>query len=220
MVGIEEFTDIRVRLDQAHGQLCKEFEGIYGEAQIRAMLEESARELEGAHVASFVPILAHRFTRERLRAQAQTEGKLKKTLIDVVFVSLTGGGRAQIGAALLDRDTSGAVNVHAAATGAALDVDPHVRDALMEVGIDAADAYTRPLSPEVLAGADVVVTMGRSVGALTIPEHVRHVDWRVGDPAGAQLDEVRRVRDDIQRRVDELAAELQQAAEDAESPQA
>jgi hypothetical protein len=62
--------------------------------------------------------------------------------------------------------------------------------------------------------------MGRSVGALTIPEHVRHVDWRVGDPAGAQLDEVRRVRDDIQRRVDELAAELQQAAEDAESPQA
>jgi len=131
--------------------------------------------------------------------------------VDVVFVSLTGGGRAQIGAALLDRKTSGAVSVHAAATGTALDVDPNVRAVLEEIGIDAAEAYTRPLSPEVLAGADVIVTMGRSVGAFEIPADVRHVDWRVGDPAGAELDEVRRVRDDIERRIDALSAELQPA---------
>jgi protein-tyrosine-phosphatase len=217
-VGIEEFTDLRLRLDQACGQLCKEFEGIYDEAEIRVMLEQSARELEGASVASFVPVLAHRFTRERLRAQAQTEGKLEKTLIDVVFVSLTGGGRAQIGAALLDRKTSGAVNVHAAATGAALDVDSNVRVVLEEVGIDAAEAYTRPLSQEVLAGADIVVTMGRTVGEVTIPDHLRHLDWRVGDPAGAELQEIRRVRDDIDRRVEALAAELRRAAEDASAP--
>jgi protein-tyrosine-phosphatase len=50
--------------------------------------------------------------------------------------------------------------------------------------------------------------MGRSVGDVSIPEHVRHIDWRVGDPAGAELDEVRRVRDDIARRVELLANEL------------
>jgi protein-tyrosine-phosphatase len=207
-VGIEEFSDIALRLDQAHGQLCREFEGIYDPAHIRRVLDASAKELEGANVASFVPILAHRYARERLRAQAQTEGKLEKELTDVLFVSLTGGGRAQIGAALLDQKTSGAVTVHAAATGAALDVDPNVRTVLEEVGIDAAEAYTRPISQEVLAGAEVIVTMGRSVGDVSIPEHVRHIDWRVGDPAGAELDEVRRVRDDIARRVELLAEEL------------
>jgi protein-tyrosine-phosphatase len=60
----------------------------------------------------------------------------------------------------------------------------------------------------VLENADVVVTMGRSVGRFDIPSTVRHVDWRVGDPTGAELDEVRRVRDDIGRRVDELARAL------------
>jgi arsenate reductase (thioredoxin) len=111
------------------------------------VLDASVKQLEGANVASFVPILAHRYARERLRAQAQSEGKLEKELTDVVFVSLTGGGRAQIGAALLDQKTSGAVTVPAAATGSALDVDPNVGAVLEEVGVDVAEAYTRP-SPQ------------------------------------------------------------------------
>ena len=60
-----------------------------------------------------------------------------------------------------------------------------------------------------LADADIVVTIGRSVGQVEIPSSARHVDWRVGDPAGAELAEVRRVRDDIERRVTALAGELQ-----------
>ena len=56
--------------------------------------------------------------------------------------------------------------------------------------------------------ADIIVTMGRSVGSVEIPATGRHVDWRVGDPAGAPFDEVRRVREDIERRVDALVAEL------------
>jgi protein-tyrosine-phosphatase len=63
----------------------------------------------------------------------------------------------------------------------------------------------------VLASADVVVTMGRSVGPVEIPSSARHVDWRIGDPAGADLDEVRRVRDDIERRIGALADELNAA---------
>jgi arsenate reductase (thioredoxin) len=51
--------------------------------------------------------------------------------------------------------------------------------------------------------------MGRSVGAVQMPPSVRHEDWRVGDPTGASVDEVRRVRDDIDRRVQALLAELE-----------
>jgi len=59
-----------------------------------------------------------------------------------------------------------------------------------------------------MSSADLVVTMGRSVGDVEIPSTTRHLDWRVGDPAGAPLNEVRRVREDIERRVDLLATKL------------
>jgi len=78
-----------------------------------------------------------------------------------------------------------------------------------EVGIDISDKFTTPLTPEVLASADLVITMGRSVGQIEIPSTARHLDWRVGDPAGAELDEVRRVREDIDRRVNQLREKVQ-----------
>jgi len=79
---------------------------------------------------------------------------------------------------------------------------------MSELGIDLSEAYAKPLSTEVLNAAEVIVTMGRSVGAVEIPEGKRHEDWRVGDPTGASVDEVRRVRDDIDRRVLALLADL------------
>jgi protein-tyrosine-phosphatase len=123
-------------------------------------------------------------------------------------VSLTGGGRAQIGAAMLSRAVGDAVNVHCAGSDFSGDIDENVRAVLGEVGVDLAGAYVRFLTSEVLAGADIVVMMGRSVGEVAIPQSVRHIDWRVGDPSGASLDEVRRVCEDIDRRVAELTKEL------------
>jgi protein-tyrosine-phosphatase len=207
-VGIEELTDVQARLAGATDQLCGEFDGIFERPHIEAVVRESAEQLQDASVASFVPILAHRFARERLRAQAQTEGKLAKTLTEVLFVSITGGGRARMAASLLERRTGDAVSVHTAGAGETAGIDDTVRTVMEEIGIDLEDKYTRPLTPEVLASADLVVTMGRSVGTLQVPETVRHLDWRVGDPAGAHLDEVRRVRDDIERRIDLLVEEL------------
>jgi protein-tyrosine-phosphatase len=162
----------------------EEFEGIYDPATIEATVEESARVLSARGVTPYVHILAERFTRERLTAQAQSEGRIAKAAPEIVFVSLTGGGRAQIGAALPARRAPDAVEVHCAGSDASAEIDEHVRTALREVGIDLAEAYIRPLTNEVLAGADVVVTMGRSVGEVAIPESARHLDWRVGDPAG------------------------------------
>jgi protein-tyrosine-phosphatase len=192
-----------------HSPLEKEFDGIFERAHIEEVVNHSAKQLEAATVASFVPILAHRFARERLRAQAQAQGKLAKSAPEVVFVSITGGGRARIAASLLQRITGDTANIHTAGSGISLEIDPNVRTAMEELGIDLSDKFARPITDEVLASADIVVTMGHSVGEIDIPAAARHLDWRVGDPAGAELDEVRRVRSDIERRVIELATELQ-----------
>lgn len=207
-MGIEDFTSTEARLAAACDRLCEEFDGIYDRKTIEQLLDRSAQEFSGRGVESFVAILAERFARERLRAQAQAEGRLAKAGTQVVFISLTGGGRAQIGAALLARVTGDAVTVHTAGSDASEDIDPNVKKVMEEIGIDLSEEFTRPLTPEVLGNADMVVTMGRSVGEVDIPEHIPHVDWRVGDPAGAPIDEVRRVREDIERRVEALAGTL------------
>jgi protein-tyrosine-phosphatase len=206
---LEEFTNVPARLASSVDQLAKEFEGIFERSHVETVVAQSAKQLGGAAVASFVPILAHRFARERLRAQAQAEGKLAKTAPEVVFVSITGGGRARIAASLLERIAGDSANIHTAGSGVSSGIDPNVRVAMEELGIDLSDKFTRPVTHEVLAAADVVITMGHSVGEVEIPATARRLDWRVGDPAGADLDEVRRVRADIERRVNELAADLE-----------
>lgn len=65
-----------------------------------------------------------------------------------------------------------------------------------------------PLTDDVLAADDVVVTLGRGVGAVEVPESVRHEVWRVGDPVGAPAEEVRRIRDELDQRVQELLVEV------------
>jgi len=206
----EHYADaaLQSRLDIATNRLADEFGGLYDREMIKTAVEESARSLSTNGVTPYVHILAERFTRERLRAQGQTEHRIEKTVPEVVFVSLTGGGRAQMGAAMLAKRAGDAVSVHCAGSDAGDEIDENVRAALGEIGIDLGEAFVRPVTNEVLAAADVVVTMGRSVGAVDIPGSTRHEDWRVGDPAGADIHEVRRVRDDIIRRIDALADEL------------
>ncbi len=200
---------VRSQLELTVKTLTREFDGVVDPEIVGSIVEQSARQLAQGRVAEFVPLLAQRYARERLRALASTRGDLHEDELQVLFVSLLGSGRAQIGAALLSRTTDESVAVHSAGSQAGVTIDPNVQVAMREVGFDLSDEFTRPLSPEVLADADIVVTMGRSVGQVEIPSSARHVDWRVGDPAGAELAEVRRVRDDIERRVTALAGELQ-----------
>jgi protein-tyrosine-phosphatase len=201
----------RYKLDTMIAELEREFGTEFERARIEELTNDSVERLSAAAVvAEFLPILAYRYTRERLVAlrRAQTrDGE-----IDVVFVSLSGGGRGQLAAALTSRLSGGTVTAHAAATAAEADVDPAVRAVLEELGIDTAEAFVRAATTEVLRAADVIVTMGHSVGAVEIPEGARHLDWRVGDPSGADVEEVRRVRDDIERRVRDLLTSLRPAA--------
>jgi arsenate reductase (thioredoxin) len=171
-------------------------------------MDDSLEQLVGdAQVDDFVPTLAHRFARERLKALGRRLGP-ESELPDIVFVGLGDSGRGQMAAALLTLRSEGSIVAHSAGSTAERAIDPAVVEAMNELGVDLSEAYAKPLSPEVLEAADIVVTMGRSVGAVEIPEGTRHLDWRVGDPSGAPADEVRRVRDDIDRRVEALIADL------------
>jgi protein-tyrosine-phosphatase len=125
-----------------------------------------------------------------------------------VFVSLSGGGRGQIAAALTSRLSGNRVSVHSAGAAVHGQIDPGVRTVIAELGIDPDEAFAGPVTDEVLRPAGVIVTMGHSVGVIEIPPETRHDDWRVGDPIGAPIAEIRRVRADIEYRVRALLEDL------------
>jgi arsenate reductase len=125
----------------------------------------------------------------------------------VLFVCVHNAGRSQMAAALLERYAGGRVSVHSAGSEPAESLDPAVVEAMAEVGVDLAGAYPKALTDEVTAGADVVVTMGCGDTCRVHPG-TRQLDWELEDPSGKSLDQVRPIRDEIDRRVRDLVAEL------------
>ena len=189
--------------------LCGEFAGEFDRPQIEEVMSDSVdRVVDTATVFDFVPLMAYRLTRERLNAIKRARGEDTQGAWDVVFVSLSGGGRGQIAAALTAQLSGRRVSVHSAGTAARAEIDPQVRTIIEEIGLGPDEEFVRPVTDEVLRGADVIVTMGHSVGVIDIPEGVRREDWRIGDPIGAPIGEIRRVRSDIEYRVRALLTEL------------
>jgi protein-tyrosine-phosphatase len=76
-----------------------------------------------------------------------------------------------------------------------------------EIGVDMSEEFPKPLTDEIVKAADVVVTMGCG-DACPIYPGKRYEDWDLQDPAGQDLETVRRIRDDIDTRVQSLIAEL------------
>lgn len=189
-------------------RLHKEFDGVYSPESVRLCLEESARSLVGAHVGDYIPIFAYRFARERLTAAAHNEGTLPKTMPEVLFVCVHNAGRSQIAAALLDARSGGSVHVRSAGSAPAGTINAVVVEALSELGIDIGKEFPKPMTDDIVQAADVVVTMGCG-DACPIYPGKRYEDWDVEDPAGKDLEAVRKIRDDIGHRVDRLIDELE-----------
>ncbi len=126
-----------------------------------------------------------------------------------LFVCLHNAGRSQMSAALFERAAAGRHRALSAGTTPAEHVHPEVIAVMGEpgFGIDLADRQPQLLTRELAEQADVVVTMGCGDSCPYIPGK-RYLDWELPDPKGRPLDEVRATRDEIQRRVEELAAEL------------
>ena len=125
----------------------------------------------------------------------------------VLFVCVQNAGRSQIAHALFERAAEGRHEARSAGTNPAPHVHPEVVDAMGELGVDLSSRSPRWLSEEDVGWADVVVTMGCGDACPVLPAK-RYVDWNLEDPAGRRPDEVRAIRDDIERRVSALLAEL------------
>ena len=206
--GFDSATNLS--LEKCREALHSDFSDTHAPEQIDGIFEDSVERLRGAgRFDDYVPALAEKLTRERLKAVGQTEGGIPKHVPEVLFVALHDTGRGQMGAALMRSLAGGRVSVNSAGTaGQFAPVDDGVAAAMHEIGVDLEDSYSKPLTPEVLRAADVVITMGRSAGIVDIPEGTRHVDWRIGDPGGAPPEEIRHIRDEIRGRVEGLLAEL------------
>jgi protein-tyrosine-phosphatase len=125
----------------------------------------------------------------------------------VLFVCVENAGRSQMAAALLDLHAAGRVRVLSAGSEPADAVHPAVVEAMAERGIDLFDAAPKRLDDEAVREADVVVTMGCGDACPVYPGK-RYEDWELPDPAGKRVDEVRPIRDEIDRRVRALLASL------------
>jgi arsenate reductase (thioredoxin) len=197
----------RLHVERAAEALQREFAGIFSQETIARYVAESVDLLGGAKINVFVPVLAHRFARERLRALGQAEYRITKEVPEVLFVCVQNAGRSQMAAALLNYRARGRVHVRSAGSDPAEQINPAVVEALAEMGIDVHEEFPKPLTDEVVRAADAVVTMGCG-DACPIYPGKRYLDWQLDDPAGRPLDVVRRIRDDIDSRVQQLLSEL------------
>lgn len=129
------------------------------------------------------------------------------TTPEVLFVCVHNAGRSQMAAALLEHHAAGRVRVHSAGSSPADRLNPAVLEVMNEIGLDLSARSPQRLSEQAVRAADVVVTMGCG-DACPVFAGKRYLDWELQDPAGLPLDQVRPIRDDIDRRVRALLQEL------------
>jgi len=125
----------------------------------------------------------------------------------VLFVCVRNAGRSQMAAALLEQIAGDGVSVLSAGTRPADNVHANVVTAMREVGIDLSESRPRPLRDQTVREADVVITMGCGDECPFYPGK-RYEDWDLPDPAGRPIEEVRGIRDEIERRVRDLLGSL------------
>jgi arsenate reductase (thioredoxin) len=126
---------------------------------------------------------------------------------EVLFICVHNAGRSQMAAGLLKLRSQGRINVRSAGSAPAEEINPNAVAALEELGIDVTEEYPKPLTDEVVRAADIVITMGCGDACPVYPGK-KYEDWELDDPAGQDLETVRRIRDQLDRRVQELIGEL------------
>jgi arsenate reductase len=126
---------------------------------------------------------------------------------EVLFVCVHNAGRSQMAAGLLKLRSAGRIHVRSAGSTPASEINPNAVAALEELGVDLSEEFPKPLTDEVVRAADVVITMGCG-DACPIYPGKRYEDWELDDPADKDLETVRRIRDEIDQRVQVLVGEL------------
>ena len=200
--------DQRLALKTAATRLQTEFGDMFGVETIERFLHSSYQQFANhATIANFLPLLAERFARQRLRALAKVEGTSNDGKPIVLFLCTHNAGRSQMAMGFFTHLAGDAAVAWSGGSEPGNEVNPAAAQAMAEVGIDISGEYPKPWTDEIVQAADVVITMGCGDACPVFPGR-RYQEWVLDDPAGQDVDGVRPIRDDIEERVRRLLTDL------------
>jgi len=200
--------DEGLALKTAAARLSTDFAGVFGQETIERFLHSSFDQFAGkASMTRFLPLLAERFARQRLQALAKVEGLDEDARPTVLFLCVHNAGRSQMAMGFFAQLAGDRAVAWSGGSEPDTSVNPAAIEAMRERGIDISEEYPKPWTDEVVRAADVVVTMGCGDACPIFPGK-RYEEWVLDDPAGLDVNAVRPVRDEIERRVRVLLAEL------------
>jgi len=200
--------DQQLALRTAARNLGEQFAGVYGKETIERFLHSSYDQFaDQSTVPNFLPLLAERFARQRLTALAKVEGRHDDGRPVVLFLCVHNAGRSQMALGFFQHLTGDRAVAWSGGSEPGVEVNPAAVAAMAERGIDISAEYPKPWTDEIVRAADVVISMGCGDACPIFPGK-RYEDWVLDDPAGRSVEEVRPVRDEIERRLRHLLTEL------------
>ncbi|WP_278315155.1 arsenate reductase ArsC [Lolliginicoccus levis] len=200
--------DHHIALKTASTRLTEQFTGIFGAETIERFLHTSYEQFAArATVPNFLPLLAERFARQRLTALARVEGHAHDGKPAVLFLCTHNAGRSQMALGYFQHLAGGNAIAWSGGSEPGTEINAAAIEAMAEIGIDITNEYPKPWTDEIVQAADVIVTMGCGDACPIFPGH-RYEEWALADPAGLTVDDIRPIRDEIERRVRALLAEL------------
>jgi protein-tyrosine-phosphatase len=194
-------------LEHAIAKLTEEFHGVFGRETIERFVSASYADLmKTATVASFLPLLSERFSRQRLEALAKVEGHVDGRPT-VLFLCVHNAGRSQMALGFFRHLAGDAAVGWSGGSEPGAVINPAAVESMRERGIDISAEFPKPWTDETVRAADAVISMGCGDACPIFPGK-RYEEWELDDPAGQDLEAVRLVRDQIEHRVRTLLDEL------------
>jgi protein-tyrosine-phosphatase len=195
-------------LQIAAGQLEQEFAGVFNRETIESFLGTSYDQFAGnATVPNYLPLLAERFARQRLHAFSRVEGHVQDGKPVVLFLCVHNAGKSQMALGFFEKHAGDRAVAWSGGSEPGTSLNQYSVEAMAEVGIDITGEFPKPWTEETLRAADVIVTMGCGDACPVYPGK-RYLDWELDAPPGISIENVRPVRDEIERRVVGLLEEL------------
>jgi arsenate reductase (thioredoxin) len=203
-MSVEQHPSLRV----AASRLVKELEGTFGAETIERFLASSYDQFANrATLPNFLPLLAERFARQRLKALARVEGKANDGLPIVLFLCVHNAGRSQMALGWFNYLAGDRAVGWSGGSEPGHEINPVAVSAMADIGIDITQEFPKPWTQEIVQAADVVITMGCGDACPLYPG-TRYEDWELEDPAGQDVAAVRPIRDEIGQRVRQLLESL------------
>lgn len=200
--------DQETALHSASARLAAEFGDRIDISTIENLLRSSHEKLAStATVPNYLPLLAEKFARQRLRALDRADSRTENDAPAVLFLCVQNAGRSQMALGFLQHYAGENAIGWSGGSAPGGSIDPVAVEVMAEKGIDITGEYPKPWTDEVVRASDVVVSMGCGDACPVLPGK-RYVDWDLADPAGQDAATVRSIRDDIEQRVLGLLGEL------------